>query len=109
MVPFGVVASPLVVVWTWTCGARCRTFQREKKINQDRTPHDSGQLAWGTWGTGGFDERGLLFQRGHRLGTQTNNVAEVRGLAFAAKAMLHWHFWFVEECARIAASEAHGA
>ena len=34
---------------------------------------------WGTWGTGGFDEKGLLFQRGHRLGTQTNNVAEVRG------------------------------
>ena len=64
---------------------------------------------WGTWGTGGFDEKGLLFQRGHRLGTQTNNVAEVRGLAFAAKAMLHWHFWFVEECARIAASEVQGA
>ena len=64
---------------------------------------------WGTWDTQGFNDCGVLFQHGRRLGTQTNNVGEARGLAFAAKAMLHWHFWFVEECARIAASEVQEA
>ena len=54
---------------------------------------------WGTWGSDGFREMGLLLRRGRRLGTQTNNVAEARGLALAAKASLHFHFWFVEACA----------
>ena len=35
-----------------------------------------------------------------RIGTQTNNVVEARGLAFAVKAALHFWFWFVESCAQ---------
>ena len=58
---------------------------------------------WGTWQHGHFHEEALLFRSGRNLGHQTNNIAEVRGLAFALKAALHLHFWMLEGCARMAA------
>ena len=55
---------------------------------------------WGTWKENRFNEIGMLMCRGRRIGTQTNNVAEARGLAFAVKAALHFWFWLVESCAQ---------
>ena len=55
---------------------------------------------WGTWKENHFNEIGMLMCRGRRIGTQTNNVAEARGLDFAVKAALHFWFWLVESCAQ---------
>ena len=55
---------------------------------------------WGIWENNRFNEIGMLMCRGRRIGTQTNNVAEARGLAFAVKAALHFWFWLVESCAQ---------
>ena len=56
---------------------RCtvQNFQREKKVNQDRTPHDSGQLAWGTWGTG----KGAVELNGSATYMQRGNLQTTRG------------------------------
>jgi len=62
---------------------------------------------WGVWHEGGFCQKGLLFQSGRKLGTQTNNIAEARGLVFAAKASLHFHFGISELCAGMAARRVY--
>ena len=75
------------------------SFDGASRGNPGRASH--GNCAWwGEWLDGGFVSKGLLFCIGRRIGTQTNNIAEVRGLAFAAKAALHFQFWFSELCSR---------
>ena len=53
---------------------------------------------WGQWHGDGFRPMGTLYQAGSRIGIKTNNVAEARGLAFAAKSALHLLFWLTEVC-----------
>lgn len=59
---------------------------------------------WGVWEKDGFLEKGLLFSTGRRLGIQTNNFAEARGMAFAANAALHLRFWLIEHSSQASAS-----
>ena len=82
------------------------SFDGASRGNPGQASH--GNCAWwGSWRQGAFKEAGVLFRKGVNLGVQTNNVAEVRGLAFAAKAALHWHFWMLELCSHIAARRAY--
>ena len=60
-------------------------------------PAASGVCAW--WGhfcNGEFNSRGLLVQRGARLGTGTNNIAEAHALASAIKICLQFYYGLVE-------------
>ena len=56
---------------------------------------------WGEWINGAFVTRASLFCIGRRTGRNTNNIAEAQGLAFAAKAALHFNFWFHETCTKV--------
>ena len=77
------------------------SFDGASRSNPGKASH--GNCAWwGEWIDGEFVTRGTLFCMGRRIGTQTNNIAEVRRLAFAAKAVLRFQFFFVEMCSRVA-------
>jgi len=66
----------------------------------------SGNCAWwGHWIQDTFAEKGMLYCMGRNLGIRTNNFAEVRGLAFAAKSALLWHFWVTESCTQATARQ----
>ena len=69
---------------------------------ESRQPAVASCLHACEWVDGEFITRGSLFCIGRRIGTQTNNIAEVRGLAFAAKAVLHLQLVFLEMCSRVA-------
>ena len=57
----------------------------------------SGVCAWwGCFDGGVFASRGLLWQKGARLGTSTNNKAEAHGLASSVKLCLHFYCWVIE-------------
>ena len=61
-------------------------------------PASSGVCAWwGLFDKDGFHARGPLIQKGCRLGTGTNNLAEAPGQATALKMCLHYHFWMIEQ------------
>ena len=61
-------------------------------------PSSSGVCAWwGYFDRGAFHSKGLLVQRGTRLGTSTNNTSEAHGLASALKSCLRYFYWVVEQ------------
>ena len=62
---------------------------------------------WGEWSSNQFCQKGLLYEKGCTIGRRSNNVAEVRGLAFSAKSALHFLFWLCETCAELAASRRY--
>ena len=57
---------------------------------------------WGYFNTDGFFPCGLLLQRGVRLGTGTNNVAEAHALANSVKICLRYYFWIAEQLSQLA-------
>ena len=60
---------------------------------------------WGYFHTtsrGSFESRGLLVQKGIRLGTSTNNIAEAHGMAYALKICLRYYGWVIEQLAELA-------
>jgi len=64
------------------------SFDGASRGNAGKAAH--GNLAWrGHWIQDTFVERGLLYRMGRNLAMRSNNYAEVRGLAFAAKPALH--------------------
>ena len=66
-------------------------------------PASSGVCAW--WGhfmNGAFESKGLLLQKGTRLGTGTNNFSEAHGLATALKTSLHYYLWVIEQTSKLA-------
>jgi len=63
----------------------------------------SGVCAW--WGLfihDSFLSKGLLVQRGAKLGVATNNEAEAHGLATALKMLLHYYYWLIEQISELA-------
>ena len=67
-------------------------------------PGASGVSAWwGSYDSNGFHAKGMLWQRGVRLGTNTNNVAEAHGLATCLKMMVHFFYWVIENLSQLAA------
>ena len=62
----------------------------------------SGVCAW--WGyfySGTFKSKGLLMQRGTRLGIGTNNTSEAHGLASELKSCLRYFYWVIEQIAEL--------
>ena len=59
---------------------------------------------WGHFKSGIFQPRGLLLhvQRGCRLATSTNNVAEAHGLASAVKVCLQYYGWVIQQSSDLA-------
>ena len=57
---------------------------------------------WGHFKGGIFEPSGLLVQRGRRLGTNTNNVAEAHGLASAVKVCLQYYGWVIQQSSDLA-------
>jgi len=55
---------------------------------------------WGRYHDGMFSAEGPLIQKGHCLGTSTNNVAEALGLAAAVISSLRFLFWVTEQLSR---------
>ena len=51
---------------------------------------------------GAFESKGLLLQKGTRLGTGTNNFSEAHGLATALKTSLHYYLWVIEQTSKLA-------
>ena len=67
-------------------------------------PAASGVSAWwGSFDSSSFHAEGLLWQRGLRLGTHSNNVAEANGLASCLKMMIHYFCWVIENLSELAA------
>ena len=65
-------------------------------------PSSPGVCIWyGIYINGEFLSRGLLMQRGTRLGTGTNNSAEAHGLATAMKVCLRLHYWLVDQLSQL--------
>ena len=66
-------------------------------------PSSSGVCAWwGCFSNGQFQAKGLLIQRGTRLGTSTNNTSEAHGLASAVKTCLRYFCWVSEQLVQLA-------
>ena len=66
-------------------------------------PSSSGVCAW--WGMfygDLFESRGLLLQKGTKLGTGTNNSSEAHGLATALKTSLRWNCLVIEQLSHLA-------
>ena len=59
-------------------------------------------LWWGRFESGTFLAYGLLIQKGHRLGTSTNNCAEALGLAASIKLSLRYLLWVTEQLSNLA-------
>ena len=73
------------------------SFDGASRGNPGEAAHGNGDW-WGSWKDGAFASMGMIFQKGARLGIRTNNFAEARGLAFAAKSALHFHLWLTDKC-----------
>ena len=82
------------------------SFDGASRNNPGMASHGNSAW-WGVFGPHGFTQKGLLFEGGCQLGARTNNFAEARGLAFAVKASLHFHFWFLDLCARLEARRVY--
>ena len=81
------------------------SFDGASRGNPGEASHGNSAW-WGRWSAEGFNQQGVLFEAGYQIGTKTNNVAEARGLAFAVKASVHFNFWLVEVCSRLAVRHA---
>ena len=57
---------------------------------------------WGNFKNGTFMPKGLLVERGSRIGTSTNNCAEAQGLASAVKVCLQYYSWVIEQITQLA-------
>ena len=65
-------------------------------------PASSGVCAWwGSFSENSFHSRGLILQRGSRIGVATNNVAESHGQAQALKVCLHYYCWVTEQVSHL--------
>ena len=65
-------------------------------------PASSGVCAWwGSFSQSAFHARGLIIQRGSRIGVATNNIAESHGLVQALKVCLHYHCWVTEQVSHL--------
>ena len=51
----------------------------------------------GYFDSGTFESKGLLMQRGTRLGIGMNNTSEAHGLASALKSCLRYFYWVVDQ------------
>ena len=66
-------------------------------------PSSAGVCAWwGCFQNGYFQSKGLLMQRGDCLGIGTNNTAESKAMAIAAKTAVRYYFWVIEGLTQLA-------
>ena len=82
------------------------SFDGASRGNPGEASHGNSAW-WGRWSAQGFKQQGMLFEAGYQIGTKTNNFAEARRFAFAVKAAVHFQFWLVEWCSRLAVQRSH--
>ena len=88
-----------------SCNERCNIgllFSFDGAARGNPGPASYGVCAWwGLFSEKSFHSRGLILQRGSRIGVSTNNVAESYGQTQALRACLHYHCWITEQVTRL--------